>query len=431
MSRTSIFTTVTPLPQGITRQSVMETFHNHIEMIELNPLVVERFACKPPSYAPSDEFYQTWYTIKDKVNYLPGGLYSGSVSYHAVFHDLPDGLQTHVYAPLGLDIQAKWSVGGSLPGEPKQTNELGLDIPRQGLYVREDVKMKCNIMMMSFVKKTFKESHAKLVEHLVEKAHMIESSVANERLKALREVDPGERMGHGDIFIAPPPGYQPDPAHLSMYSTGSSSSHSPVLSQSSTLTSQSANPMSPPYHAVERSPPYHAIDERHMYYSGQVQRAASLPHNQLIEERPRQQNHQRNMSHQVSLLPSQAYKPPGSAPTPSLLPSTSYKPPSLLPSTSYQQASSAPTSSAPASQASASSILPSTSYQQASSAPVPSLLPSTSYDPNAAPKPATVDFKDSAYMYNAMYNAACLDPTASGPPVPPKDKQRHVVELSG
>ncbi|PSN68492.1 hypothetical protein BS50DRAFT_449257, partial [Corynespora cassiicola Philippines] len=174
MSKTSIFTTITPLPAGITRQSVLETYRNHVEMIELNPLVVERFNCKPPQYAPAEEYYSTWYTIKDKVAYLPGGLATGSVSYHACFHDLPDGLQTHVYAPLGLDIRAKWSVGGSLPGEPKKPVELGIGAPREGLYIREDVRMRCNIMMMSFVKKTFKESHAKLVDRLMEKAHVLE-----------------------------------------------------------------------------------------------------------------------------------------------------------------------------------------------------------------------------------------------------------------
>jgi hypothetical protein len=64
MSRTSVFTSCTPLPTGITRQSVLDTYHNHTEMIELNPLVVERFRCKPPSYAPAEEFHSTWYTIK-------------------------------------------------------------------------------------------------------------------------------------------------------------------------------------------------------------------------------------------------------------------------------------------------------------------------------------------------------------------------------
>jgi hypothetical protein len=102
--------------------------------------------------------------------------------------------------------------------------ELGIGAPRDGLYVREDVRMKCNIMMMSFVKKTFKESHAKLVDRLVEKAHILESEAANARLKMLKEVAPGERMGHGSIFIAPPPGYTPSEEH-GEYFPGASSQH--------------------------------------------------------------------------------------------------------------------------------------------------------------------------------------------------------------
>jgi hypothetical protein len=46
----------------------MDMYHNHEEMIDLNPLVIERFKCKPPSYSPSDELYSTWYTIKGAEN---------------------------------------------------------------------------------------------------------------------------------------------------------------------------------------------------------------------------------------------------------------------------------------------------------------------------------------------------------------------------
>jgi hypothetical protein len=42
----------------------MEMYEDHMAMIDLNPLVVERFRCRPPSYAPSDEYFATWYTIK-------------------------------------------------------------------------------------------------------------------------------------------------------------------------------------------------------------------------------------------------------------------------------------------------------------------------------------------------------------------------------
>lgn len=64
MPKTATFTTITPLPAGITRKSVMEMYEDHMAMIDLNPLVVERFRCRPPSYAPPDEYFATWYTIK-------------------------------------------------------------------------------------------------------------------------------------------------------------------------------------------------------------------------------------------------------------------------------------------------------------------------------------------------------------------------------
>lgn len=64
MSKTSVFTTITPLPAGITRQSVIDMYHAHTEMIDLNPLVIERYKCKAPSYSPAEEYYSTWYTIK-------------------------------------------------------------------------------------------------------------------------------------------------------------------------------------------------------------------------------------------------------------------------------------------------------------------------------------------------------------------------------
>ncbi|KAH4238516.1 hypothetical protein HBI64_030910 [Parastagonospora nodorum] len=212
MPKTTTFTTITPLPAGIRRKSVLDMYKDHMAMIDLNPLVVERFKCKPPTYTPAEEYFAAWYTIKDKVSYLPGGLAQGSVSYHACFHDTPEGLQTHVYAPLGLDIRGKWSVGGSLPGEPKETAKKGVNTPRHGIYIREDVTMTCSSLLMGFVKRTFKDSHAALVEKLVEKAHLLESNFANERLRALRNVEPGERMAIGDIFIAPPPDYLSPPA---------------------------------------------------------------------------------------------------------------------------------------------------------------------------------------------------------------------------
>ncbi|CAN9296590.1 hypothetical protein CC77DRAFT_1099988 [Alternaria alternata] len=258
MPKTAVFTTITPLPAGITRKSVLDMYRDHLAMIDLNPLVVERFKCRPPSYAPTDEYWAMWYTIKDKVSYLPGGLATGSVSYHACFTDTAEGLNTHVYAPLGLDIQGKWTVGGRLPGEPKPPAEPGLKTPRHGLYIREDVKMTCSALLMSFVKRTFKDSHGKLVDKLVEKAHILESNFANERLQALRNVAPGERMGHGDIFIAPPPDYdyQPSPTYLQVPSprfvSHTRSQSDPVLSPGFSSSSTLNDPNDSPFNKKDR-----------------------------------------------------------------------------------------------------------------------------------------------------------------------------------
>jgi len=182
MSKRTIFTTLTPLPPGISRETVLETLHSHVEMIDLNPLVEERHPIKPPPNATAEEYHCLWYSLTDKVAYLPGGMISGRVSYNVCFHDLPLGLQTHCYAPMGLNIRGKWTLGGSLPGEPVAPVELGFGAPLTGLHIREDVDMKCNIVMTSFVKKTLKKAHAALVDRLIVKSQIVDASISNQHL---------------------------------------------------------------------------------------------------------------------------------------------------------------------------------------------------------------------------------------------------------
>lgn len=133
-------------------------------MIDLNPLVTDRHIIPPPSHALPEEHVCTWYSITDKISYLPGGLVTGAVSYTAAFHDLPTGLQTHCHAPMGVDLREKWSVAGSEPGEAPEPMELGLGAPRTGLYIREDVIITCNMVMAGFIKKTIKKAHGVLID---------------------------------------------------------------------------------------------------------------------------------------------------------------------------------------------------------------------------------------------------------------------------
>lgn len=181
MSRRSIYTVITPLPATISRRTAVEQLHSHGEMIELNPLVIKHVQSKPPPNAPADEFHCTWYELTDKITYLPG--IKGKVNYKACFHDLPLGIQTHVYAPAGLEIKEKWSIGGNEPGEEREVIEIGLaglGVPREGLYLREDVDMRCNVFLNNFVKNNLKRAHQVLVERLVVKADLADDAKVRE-----------------------------------------------------------------------------------------------------------------------------------------------------------------------------------------------------------------------------------------------------------
>jgi hypothetical protein len=162
----SLITSITPLSSGTSRAAAVAFLHDHVRMIRLNPLVIRLQKTTPPPDASADEYDCAWYEITDEISYLPGGLYKGEVTYKACFNDLPNGIQTHTFAPAGLDLRGKWIVGGNEPGEPREKLELGTDAPREGLYVREDVDMRCNFLLTGFVKKNLTKSHKVVMDKL-------------------------------------------------------------------------------------------------------------------------------------------------------------------------------------------------------------------------------------------------------------------------
>lgn len=170
MPQRTRFTTVTALPPGIRRAQAVRFLHDHLNMLDLNPLVKSRVRIPCPPHAEPGEEECVWYAVTDTISYLPGGLIQGEVKYSAAFHDLPHGIQTHSYAAMGVHIKGKWTIGGNEPGERPEPRELGLDVPSDGLYIREDTEVKCNMMMTRFIKKTILKSHGKLLLTLQERA---------------------------------------------------------------------------------------------------------------------------------------------------------------------------------------------------------------------------------------------------------------------
>ncbi|KAK5272207.1 hypothetical protein LTR96_001837 [Exophiala xenobiotica] len=197
MKKKSVYANITPIPSHIPRQLAIDMLHSHGEIIELNPLVTGFKPVKAPQNAPSDEYFSTWYEISERIQYVPGigKAGSGKISFKGCFHDMPWGLQTHVYAPMGVDIRNKWQIRGNQPGEPPETKELGSGAPLEGLYMREDIEIKCNPAMISFVKKELKAASKIMVDRLVKKAELIDSGMLSAMMEdgKLKTMNPADR----------------------------------------------------------------------------------------------------------------------------------------------------------------------------------------------------------------------------------------------
>ncbi|KAK5943155.1 hypothetical protein PMZ80_004161 [Knufia obscura] len=242
MGKKTVFTNITPLPPQVSREVAIAMLQNHDEMIELNPLVIEHHPIKTPRDAPKDEFLDcTWQELTDRIP-LAGGIAKRKVSYKACFHDLPNGLQTHIYAPMNLDIREKWTVCGTLPGEPDEPRELGLNLPRRGLYLREDGEMKCNVLMAGFVRKNLDNAHKVLVERMLAKA---------ERVQA--HLNASAPPTSGSSTPSSPPAFQPGShmssssimQHMANTSLQQSTTNRPIASRTSSDSAAAQSARSP------------------------------------------------------------------------------------------------------------------------------------------------------------------------------------------
>jgi len=197
LRKKTTYTNITPIPSYIPRQLALDILHSHGEIIELNPLVLGFDPIKAPRDAPSDEFYATWYEISQRIQYIPGvgKMGSGTIKFKGCFHDMPWGLQTHIYAPANVDLRNKWRICGNQQGEPPETHELGIGAPPEGLYLREDIEIKCNVTMVSFVKKETKAASKVLVERLIKKAELLDSGMLSAMMEGgkLKTINPADR----------------------------------------------------------------------------------------------------------------------------------------------------------------------------------------------------------------------------------------------
>ncbi|KAI5362722.1 hypothetical protein Slin14017_G064030 [Septoria linicola] len=234
MGKKIVYTKITPLPSNVPRQLAVELLHSHEEVIKLNPLVTGVNAIETPRDSPNEEYFSQWYEINEVITWGFG--MRKKIAFKGVFHDQPWGLQSHVYAPMGVDLRNKYRIGGNQPGEPREPRELGIDTPLDGLYLREDVEIVCNLALASFVKKETKEATGMMIARLAKKAELLDEGklhamFENGRLKTSR---PSEFVNHDDAHsIAPssPGGAMPGSPSPSMSSAGFGQQFGPRLDQ--------------------------------------------------------------------------------------------------------------------------------------------------------------------------------------------------------
>ncbi|KAJ5835045.1 hypothetical protein N7447_001071 [Penicillium robsamsonii] len=179
MRRKEVYINITPIPSSVPRQLALDILHSHSEIITLNPLVISHQPVKAPRDAVADEYYSTWYEITERVQYLPGlgKMGSGKISFKGCFHNVEWGLETHMYAPMGIDLKSKWRIAGDERDKSEPREEREASAPQTGLYLREDIEIECNRTLISFVKTQLKAASKVLVDRLIKKAELLDAGV--------------------------------------------------------------------------------------------------------------------------------------------------------------------------------------------------------------------------------------------------------------
>lgn len=117
---------------------------------------------------------------------------------------------------MNIDMRNNWRICGNQPGEPPEVKELGIKAPAEGLYLREDIEIKCNVTMVSFVKSQMKSASKVMVDRMIKKAELLDAGVLqamfdNGRLKTVNPADRSSTLNHTTSYhqsISPRMSYQ-------------------------------------------------------------------------------------------------------------------------------------------------------------------------------------------------------------------------------
>ncbi|KAK4150536.1 hypothetical protein C8A00DRAFT_46102 [Chaetomidium leptoderma] len=214
------FTIITPIPGFIPRQLAIDILHSHPEVITLNPLVLKHKAIPAPHNAEADEYYSTWYEITERIQFVPGigKMGASTIKFNGCFHNMPWGLQTHIYAPMNVDLRNKYTIAGNQPGvEPPEIPEIGLSAlgaPANGLYLKEDIEIKCNFIVFSLVRSQLKKASGEMVRRIIKKAELLDAGVLQAMIEdgKLKTMNPADRSTLAKSPLPSPTRFQYSPS---------------------------------------------------------------------------------------------------------------------------------------------------------------------------------------------------------------------------
>jgi hypothetical protein len=100
---------------------------------------------------------------------------------------------------MNIDLRNRYRIAGNQPGEPPEPKEIGLETPADGLYLREDIEIRCNVTMVSFVKAQLKAASKEMVSRIIKKAELLDAGVLQAMMLdgKLKTINPNDRTQTG------------------------------------------------------------------------------------------------------------------------------------------------------------------------------------------------------------------------------------------
>jgi hypothetical protein len=129
MSSSHHYTISRLLPTSVSSSRAISLLQEHTNIIALSPLVIEYHALPPSDESTTDSLSKS-YSITDRIEYLPFGLYTANVTVTANFTNKDDGVIITKHAPFGITITERWLVqeGLDISAEQATTRELVLKV---------------------------------------------------------------------------------------------------------------------------------------------------------------------------------------------------------------------------------------------------------------------------------------------------------------